>query len=344
MQNKVLFYTSNGIFTNKIQKMEKFLISRGLFDFSFYLNSDFEDFQKKCKEEKDCEGFTVVLCENSKIDELLEIIKSEGDNFSLQQDQAVRLERNSGKNMIFVPIELDFEEFLEDFLPKKDVYVCSLCWVGRNNIKKKFDILKNGFDLEYKIISETRNLHKVFYSKYLEEQRLEFEFGDNLYSFKDESLANRCATIINENNLTLSVAEFNSSGRLIENILREKALSSCVNDALMILDIKQIENLGVSKQLIEEQGGVNHKVLFSMAKSLLRDFKSDVVVTVSFDDSIYFEGSDKKSYITVGNKEKIYQYGFVCLSENRQENLIDFCDYILYRLFIFLKQSFCGDN
>jgi len=49
-QNKVLFYTENGLFVDKIQKMEKFLLSRGLFDFSFNYFSDFQEFEKKCKE------------------------------------------------------------------------------------------------------------------------------------------------------------------------------------------------------------------------------------------------------------------------------------------------------
>lgn len=338
-QNKVLFYTENGLFVDKIQKMEKFLLSRGLFDFSFNYFSDFQEFEKKCKEEKDREGFTVVLCENNKIDALLEEIKSDGDSFTLVKEQSVKLERDNGlKEMIFVPIELAFEDFLEEFLPKNEVFVCSLYWISRKKIKEKFDILKNGFDLEYKIISETRDLHKVYFSKFLEQERLEFEFGDCLYSDKDEPLANRCATLLKDNDLTISVAEHCLNGRLIGIFANENELKPLLTQSLLFLNTNQIKDFGVCDDLIDEQQAVNHEVLFDMAKNLLKSSKSDIVVTASFEEE-YSENNDKRSYVTLGDKEKFYQYGFVRLGKDKQESLVEFCDYILYRLYIYLKQK-----
>lgn len=325
MQNKVLVFDENQNLTAKcIEKLEKFLLSRGLFNFSFLTSSDYEIFKKgieDCRQEK---STVIVICDNDRLDECLGLVKDDSDSLTLINEQAVKLEDvTQDLKMIFIPFELPFENFLKEFVANEKVFVCSLFGCGRSVVEQKFKALGNEYALSYKIITKTLFLHTVYYSEYIDESRLKSEFGESLYSDKDETLPDKLSSILKERGKSLSVVEFGTRG---------KTLSRLDFDGKVFYSVEQMKEYGVPEELFAGENA-GKDVAFTLAKFSLEKSKSEYVLSVC--DRL---GETPKSYVAVGDKSVVHLYSSV-FSEDKYERMRDLSDFAIFRMICFLKNQ-----
>ena len=93
MQNKVIVFSDNQNLTSKcLEKIEKSLLKRGLFDFSFLSCSLYADCVGFCIDAKNSYDNAIIICDNDNVDKLVEASKTDTDNLTLIQEQAIKLE------------------------------------------------------------------------------------------------------------------------------------------------------------------------------------------------------------------------------------------------------------
>ncbi len=330
MKNRVFVYDkSQNLISKYIEKMEKFLLLRGLFDFSFLTSTDFEEFQESLNGKRENGSTFVIICDNDKLDKALETIKTDDDKLTLVDEQAIKLENEtSGEKMIFVPFELNFESFLNDFLPEKEVFVCSIFGKSRKFVDDKFSELKNREELNYEIITKHRYLHIVYSSGVIADDCLERDFGESVFS-KDvlrfgedeKTLQHVINDILTVNKKRLTVVEHSKNGRLFSNL-------DC--DGLVARDAEDFKKFGVSQEVMDGDN-FGKEATYILSKFALEDTKCDFVLTVC--DGM---GFDEKTYISVGDKDVVHLYSSVF--EENDDRVEILSDFALFRLLCFLKK------
>lgn len=332
MQNKVLaFSDSQVVLAREVEKLEKFLAKKGLFDFSFCTTSDFEQFKEFCKQP--FSQFEIIVCENKKLDNLLENLKEVGDNFSLVEQQAVKLQRGETKT-IFIPLEIDFQPFLENFLPLRDAFCYAIFGKRASFVEESFAKLKIDLDFDFKIFSESEYLHKVYCSKKIEKQILENVFEDCFYSEQDENLASCVQRKLKENNLTISFAEIGTNGCLVANFCAEADTSNVIKKNFVLTKNEDFENLKISKDFLLEKGVSSKECAFEMAKKLLQNFNNEIALSVTGTCS-----NGGRWFIALGNKDEIHLFS-TAFYGNRSEILKNVTDFAFFRVLCFLNSKF----
>ena len=170
MQNKVVVFSDNQNLTSKcLEKIEKSLLKRGLFDFSFFSCSLYADCVGFCIDAKNSYDNAIIICDNDNVDKLVEASKTDTDNLTLIQEQAIKLEQTTTyRKMLFVPIELDVDKFLDEFLQSRDVFSCSIFGKSKNFVVSKFEEIKaQKENFDYKIITNSSFLHSLLMKVFL---------------------------------------------------------------------------------------------------------------------------------------------------------------------------------
>ena len=321
MKNRIFVYDkSQNLISKYMEKMEKFLISRGLFDFSFLTTTDFEEFEKNLNGARENGSTFVIACDNDKLDKCLEGIKMEEDELTLVDEQAIKLENESrGEKMIFLPFELSFEKFLGGFLPSESVQIFSVFGKSRKFVSEQFEAL----GASYVIITKHPFLHIVYCSGGIETEHVLQALGDAVYSQKDESLSESLLVLLNEKEKSLTTVEYGTRGRLA-------SLLDC--DGEVVRDEESLEKLGVSHETLESEN-VGREVVFALSKRGLEHDGTNLVLSVC--DRI---GSGERSYVSVGDKEVVHLYSSIFSGEQEERNEI-LCDFAIFRMICFLKKQ-----
>lgn len=309
MTNKVIIFEEN-----QQVDIEKRLLKRGLFDFSIIKCGSFDEMLNLAKQNND--DNTLILCKNKHIDKLVEEFASKGNVLSLISEQAVKIQ-GEGKILI-VPLELEIENFLDEFYAQLPVYSCSIFGKSLNFIQEKFDT----FDVSYKIITKSKFLHTIYYSKFIDQTIIALAFGESLFGFDDVSLQEACAKLLNGK--TLSVAESVTAGLVCGKLHSVNA----IKDGKILLTQKDFDAIKMDEIFLEEHG-FSKELAYEIAKKLLSS--CDIALSI-------IGGSEGKIFVAVGSKEQIHVYASVFEGE-KFDVLEDICEFALFKLFRFLKQN-----
>ncbi len=316
MKNEVIVFSRD---LNKIQELKSFVLKNGHFDFSYFDCCDFEECLSEVKRAKlQCET-TFVICKNEQIDKLLQEIVSSGDSMTLIREQAVNLQ-NGNKDIIFVPIELDFKQFLT--LEKREVFVYSLFGKTLAELDEKLCELSKcdsdfGDKFCYKTITKSQLLHTIYTSKPLEVDWLNENFGESLFSQKEESLTDCLANFLKDKNFVLADMTGVTKSFLKSNVFPK---------TFMLFKEEDFENLGLSKEFLAENGLASRETAYHLAKHILKF--GEIALTVLVNDG--------KSFVAIGNKDEIHVYSFVFEGENFVENFEYFA---LFEMLKFLQSK-----
>ena len=338
MQNKVIVFSDNQNLTSKcLEKIEKSLLKRGLFDFSFLSCSLYADCVGFCIDAKNSYDNAIIICDNDNVDKLVEASKTDTDNLTLIQEQAIKLEQTTTyRKMLFVPIELDADKFLNEFLQPKDVFSCSIFGKSKNFVVSKFEEIKaQKENFDYKIITNSSFLHIIYYSKFVDESVLVEKFGDGLFATKDKDLVVCCGEILRRNSLSISICDGLTVGKISEK-LSEFDVNDKINisESLIMFGDNSFEKLGIEKSFLDEHGTVSKETAFVMAKNLLKNAESDLALVVSG-----FDCDAGRCFVAVGNKKEIHVFSSVFYG-NRSERMENVSSFALFRLLKFLKEKY----
>lgn len=334
MQNKIIVFCDNQNTTsNALKEIEISLLKRGLFDFSFLSCSLYADCLAFCHDAKN-EGNVIVVCKNEDIDKLVEAVKTDTDNLTLVDEQAVKLEQTTtfGK-ILFVPIEIGVEKFLDGFVEKKNVYSCSIFGKNHTFVQNFFSEIKEhevGFN--YEIITKSQFLHTIYYSKHIDENVLNEKFGESVFAFDERSLQKCCADVLKEKSLSLSVADALTMGEISCRIsLADEKVS--LKEDLVLPNEDAFAKLDIEKAFLAEHGSVSKETVFVMSKNLLKD-SVDLSLSV-----VGFDVDAGRCFVAVGNRQEIHVFSslFYGSKQQRMENVTDFA---LFRLLRFLKEKY----
>lgn len=338
MKNKVVIFSDNqNLIAETLTKVEKSLLNRGFFDFSFFSSSIFDDALDWCKKSKIENDYSIILCDNKKMDEMVEKCKENEDNLSLLDEQAIVLEQTTtGHKMLFVPIEIDVEKFLDKFLESKEVFSCSIFGKSRNFCSQIFEDLKeHEVNFDYKIITLSSFLHIIYYSKHIVESVLVDKFGESLFCQRNCSLQDCCYEILKNNNLTLSVADCLTSGKLSERLEQlENDEKIQVKENFILNDDDSFEMVDIEKSFLDEHGIVSKETVFVVAKNLLKKSNADISISI-----VGFDCDAGRCFVAVGNKQEIHVFSSVFYGK-RQERFENCVEFSLFRLLKFLKEKY----
>ncbi|MDE6583134.1 MAG: CinA family protein [Clostridia bacterium] len=330
MQIKVvIFAEEQAIVSKEYETLEIDFLQRGIFDAQITTTSTFEECISICKDSKNSIEQTILVCKNDMINNFVERLKDNDDVLSLIKDQAVKLERKTtfGK-MFFIPIEVNFGSILDEILPRKEVHKCSIFGKNKRFVEDAFE----SFKVKYAMISKSSFLHIVFYSGTVSEQNLISVFGENLYCQEERSLSLCCQDLMNKKGLSLSVAEGVSMGGLCAKFCKEKAYQNLKN-CLVLTNEQTFNKVGLNKEFLDEYGVVSKETVFAVAKNLLKNEQTDLVLSV-----LGFDCDAGRSYVAVGNKDEIHVFSSVFYG-NRESVVENLTDFALFRLFNFLKEK-----
>ncbi len=374
MQNRAIVFSNNQLDNSKVEEM---LIKFGRFDFSVIRCNQFDEclsFVKSTKTECDV---SLVFCKNQFIDKFLNKIRSDGDEMSLIFDQAVKLIANSSKlnmvevstsdsisdsensrRMLFLPLELDMATFLNEFLEKRAVHCVSIFGKTASFVEKRFDEFQSvDTEFRYKMITKSQFLHIVYYSQYLDHERLLNIFGDSLFAFSDESLQDMVVELLKKQKLSLAVAEQISAGALTSKIAvadkeflkrkdgesreteNENERENEKKDEDFVLKksfiLTNFDELDIQNAEIEKFGEVSKEIAYELTKNLLKKSESELAISV-------IGNASGKCFVAVGNKEEIHVFSTAFEGE-RQQVLDCICEFALFRLQKFVMEK-CINN
>jgi len=328
MKNKVIIFAENRIVYSDLEKL---LLKKGRFDFSFQICAELEEFVEAVKFARENVVKTIVVCKNDFIDEIIKKVKHDSDVLNLLFEQAVKLEDTvTLKRMLFLPVELEAEKFIEVFVEKKPVQICSVFGKSVNVIENIF----KQFECSYKIITKTTFLHIVYYSKYIPERELRLALGESYCSNRDEGLASVCGRMLNEKDLSISFVEEISGGNVAAKFIMESEIQ-LKNCHILLVD-SEFARFGVEQETIEQKGIVSKESVYEIAKKLLEKSKSDVALAV-----VGSHYDAERSFVGVGNKEEIHVFSSAFYGAKSQivENVSEFA---LFRLLKFLEKKYYG--
>lgn len=337
MKNRILIYSKFMKDASTMsEQIEMYMLKRGLFDTSFVLTNNFDDFQYSCMDALIHGGNIVAICENSKIDELCETLKEEKYKISIVNEQAILFEEKEEKlektKMLLLPAELSFRNFLDSFFPQKSSFVCSIFGKGEKFVFDEFSKLKTSYDMDFKILSENPFLHKVFYSKFVDEQVLKNQFGESLYSFRDENLEEKLAKLLNEKGLNISIAENKTCGQLFS------LIASVCSDKIVKTNVLQNKQdfLDMGVNLDGSESLENKEIVYLLAKNMLEKTKSNLTVCAIQTNS---NENEKKCFVAVGNKDSLNLFSSVFFGSQKEvvECLVEFA---IFKLIDFIQTNY----
>ena len=339
MQNKVIVCSiKQNLIEKTLRKIEESLIRKGLFDFSFLSCSCFEDCQSFCKDAKNSADKTIVICDNDKIDKLLDTIKENDDKFSFVEEHAVKLEKTTTfRNMLFVPIELSFDKFLDAFLDKREVHICSIFGKNFDFVKTKFDEIKNNFSgvFGYRIITNGQFLHNVYYSAHLDQNVLTTHFGESIFSQDGKTLQEKVVGKMLSQNMTMAIADNLTFAGIISKLSEDcEQISKVLKNVVVLNGDSSFEKLDISKEFLDEKGSVSKETVFEMAKNLLKKTEAEIALAITG-----FDCDAGRCFVAIVNK----QDGFVFSSAfhgDRSERLENIIHFALFRLLKFLNEKY----
>ena len=338
MQNKVIVFSDNqNLIAESLKKIEKSLLKRGLFDFSFLSCSLYADCIAFCIDAKNNNDNTIIVCDNENVDKLVEASKTDTDNLTLIKEQAVKVEQTTTyRKMMFVPIELDIDNFLNDFLPVKEVFACSIFGKTKSFVVQKFEEIKVGVsEFNYKIITNSTFLHTVYYSKFVDENLLKEKFGESVFAVNDKSLSDCCGELLRQKSLTISVVDSLTVGKISSLIsLSGYDNKTDIKNSFLLFDDNSFEDFGIEKTFLDEHGAVSKETVFVMAKNALKKCDSDVALAVSG-----FDCDAGRCFVAVGNKQEIHVFSSIFYG-NRSERFENIVNFALFRLLKFLKEKY----
>ncbi len=305
--NKVIIWEENETFP--IEKLESFLFSLGFFDFSFHICQNFEQCKQECLDNFDT---AVVICDNSKLDNLLENIKEDGDVLNLLFEQSVTVSRGE-KRMLLIPLQLPYEKFLKEFLGESDIHIYSVFGKTVTQIKSIFDSIR----CDYKIITKTPILHTIYCFTAVNEELVKSAIGDFLYSFKDESLTNACVRKLREKSMSISVVEQATCGLVCGSVLGK------VKEAYILTDENDFLKFDITEELLREKGFASKELSFELTKNLLKKSQTDLAISVL--------GEKGRFFVSIGDSQNIYVFSTSFEGDKKQvlDNVVDFT---LFRL------------
>ncbi len=300
---------------NNFLEIEKALATRGYFDIDIKKCCDFDEFIS----DADADDM-IFLCKNDLIDETVERLKSSDSILSLLDSQAV-LVTDGEKRKLFIPIELDYNKFLDEFLEKKDVYVCQIFGKSFQNIKSQFE----SFSTSYKIITKNMFLHTVYYDTYIDQQTLAESFGDAVFAFDETTLEGACQKYLAEKKFV--VLEEISSGLVSAKL----AAAGELKNAKILLSDNDFVSAGVSHDLLTQFGAQSKETAVELVKNFLGE--CDVALSV-----VGFDCDGGKIFVAVGNKTQIHIFSseFAGDKASRLESISNFA---LFELLKFLKEK-----
>ncbi|MBE7075681.1 MAG: CinA family protein [Clostridiales bacterium] len=324
MQIKVVVFSTEQTKTSyTLQEIEKSLLQKGLFDFSFLSTSSFEELVSIYKDLK--EEHIFVVCENDFIDKFVEQVRSSSDKIALIDEQAIKIDSQTVfKNTMIVPIEVEFQKFLDKFASGETAFVCSIFGKSRSFVESQFKELSVE---KFVVLTEGHFLHKVYYSKQLSRESLRNAFGLSIFSFEGESLQECCSKKLEGK--MLSVAENLTKGNLA---IRLAEKTSCLKDHFLILKEGDFEKIDIDKKFLDENGTVSKETAFVMAKKLLKNCELAVAITG-------FDCDAGRTFVAVGNKNEINVFSSTFYGSSAEiiENVTDFA---LFRTLMFLKEKY----
>lgn len=315
MKKRLIVFSGNKTFC--VKDVEKILLKLGHFDFSYIICDSFEDFQGECKQDFET---GIVLCENEKIDTLIENVKQEGDQLSLLHEQAITLQRGN-KQILFLPLGVSPENFFKEFLNDRGALIYSVFGKSASFIQNIFDSIR----CDYKIITKSPFLHVVYCSTSANPELLKSAFGENLFSVEDEPLALACAKKLEKSDQSIFIAEQMTAG-LVCGVLKENLKnSSLVKKAVVLSQTEDFEKLGVSQEFMRENGIASKEMAFELAKNMALNSDSDLVMSVL--------GEGEKCFVALGNKQQIHVFSTLFEGESSRDfsNIVDFALFRLLR-------------
>lgn len=333
MQNKVIVCAENQfLICDVLRKIEKSLLKMGLFDFSFLSCSLFADCLSFCTDAKRFADTTIVVCENEKIDKIIDSIKDGTEKFSLLKEQAVVLEHTTTYNkMLFLPIEVEAESFLDLFLNKREVFCCSIFGKSKSFVENEFERLKNQNRFEFALHSKSQFLHTVYFSGKGLEEGLKDVFGESLISFDDKSLADCCVECSTKKGVTLSIAEGITKGKLVSKLAETQNFGLVVKKSFVLNKDGDFEDLNIDGLFLNENGDVSKETAFATTKNLIAKSSCDVGISI-----LGFDCDAGRCFVAVGNKKEIHVFSSVFFG-GRLQIFENACDFALFRLLKFLQ-------
>lgn len=106
--------------------------------------------------------------------------------------------------------------------------------------------------------------------------------GEYLYSQDDEELHQVLGNLLIENNITVSVAESCTGGMVAERLVNVSGISKVFDRGLVTYTNKaKMEELGVSKELLDSYGAVSKETALAMAKGLMEKTGTDLAIATT---------------------------------------------------------------
>lgn len=318
--NKIVVVDGNS------QIIERSLLKRGLFDFLLCQTAnECVDICKRCY--SDVQNITIFAHDN-RIDSLVEELKSSDDVLSLINEQAVKIERQTTvKNITLIPYEGDFEKLLDDCIEKNEVFVSAVFGKTESFLQQKFEEIKNANrEFRYKIITKTPLLHIVYHSQAVPDE----VFEGSLFARSDVSISEAVKGFLKDR--SVAIAENVTGG-----LLTAKMLGSCkenIKSSFPIFSERDFEKIGIDKLYLDQNGSVGKETAFDMAKNMLRTENTDLAIAVTG-----FDCDAGRSYVAVGNKEKIYVFSSVFYGD-RKEIVENISDFAIFKAYLFLKENY----
>ncbi|HSO58305.1 MAG TPA: competence/damage-inducible protein A [Paenisporosarcina sp.] len=114
------------------------------------------------------------------------------------------------------------------------------------------------------------------------QQLLLSRVGDYLYGYNDDSLASSAARVLIEQGLTISVAESLTAGLFQSELAAIPGVGSTLLGGMVTYAVdSKVNQLGVSREIIEQYGVVSEECATAMATQVKTMFKSDIGVALT---------------------------------------------------------------
>lgn len=188
-----------------------------------------------------------------------------------------------------------FEDHVRDMI-KGDLYITirsvNTIGVGESTLEdilRRMDLSLPGFSVntyaslgtvEIKIVGKGINKDVLERDSSILIERIKRKLGDSIYGFDNISIENAVLEMLEKNNLVLATAESVTGGEIVRRITRIPGASKFFKLGIVAYSEEaKIEELNVSKEILEKYGVVSPETAKEMARGLL--LRGDVDIAVS---------------------------------------------------------------
>ena len=188
-----------------------------------------------------------------------------------------------------------FEDHVRDMI-KGDLYITirsvNTIGVGESTLEdilRRMDLSLPGFSVntyaslgtvEIKIVGKGINKDVLERDSSILIERIKRKLGDSIYGFDNISIENAVLEMLEKNNLVLATAESVTGGEIARRITRIPGASKFFKLGIVAYsEAAKIEELNVSKEILEKFGVVSPETAKEMARGLL--LRGDVDIAVS---------------------------------------------------------------